>query len=210
MYCKLRRYKQLLDFELAARNSILRVFSEATVQHCLFHFFQNLFKAIQRKGLVELYRDNLEARALLRCLPALAFLDPDEVRDGLEEVVEALNALLADDVIEQRFEIPLMGSAIFSSIITCENLEYLEYFQKTYVYQLRGPQRAQRLVDAIYPLRLWNVFDSVQAGLPRTNNSLEAWHRTFNAYFARGSMRLSNFLQFMRMEETTVRRRYQR
>ena len=33
----------------------------------------------------------------------------------------------------------------------------------------------------VFPINLWNMFHRTDAELPRTNNSIEGWHRIFNA-----------------------------
>ncbi|KAK7009848.1 hypothetical protein BgiMline_001427, partial [Biomphalaria glabrata] len=42
-----------------------------------------------------------------------------------------------------------------------------------------GRQRRNRRVTPRFPIALWNVGDRVQDNLPRTNNSVEGWHHTF-------------------------------
>lgn len=54
----------------------------------------------------------------------------------------------------------------------------LEYFENTYIGRLQRIGRPRRL--ARFPARLWNMHERVIAGLPRTNNSLEAWHNVFS------------------------------
>ncbi|CAN7943820.1 unnamed protein product, partial [Ixodes hexagonus] len=49
------------------------------------------------------------------------------------------------------------------------------YFEDTYL----GRRRRNGLLSAIFPTSVWSVHRSVTEGLPRTNNSAEAWHRSF-------------------------------
>ena len=32
----------------------------------------------------------------------------------------------------------------------------------------------------VYPIDMWNVYQRVLSNLPRSNNSIEGWHRAFN------------------------------
>ncbi|KAH7701420.1 hypothetical protein AAVH_31447, partial [Aphelenchoides avenae] len=82
----------MADFEVAPTNAMKELFPNVQVVHCQFHLAQNLLKHIRQKGLIDVYR-NEEARLLLRSLWALAFLPPDEVADGYEALVVALNVL---------------------------------------------------------------------------------------------------------------------
>lgn len=50
-----------------------------------------------------------------------------------------------------------------------------EYWEDTYI----GRQRRGRRANPRYALHLWNMRDRVIDNLPRTNNSVEAWHRSF-------------------------------
>ena len=49
------------------------------------------------------------------------------------------------------------------------------YWEDTYI----GRQRRNRRANPRFSLQLWNVRDRVIENLPRTNNSVEAWHRSF-------------------------------
>ncbi|XP_030072563.1 FLYWCH-type zinc finger-containing protein 1 [Microcaecilia unicolor] len=50
-----------------------------------------------------------------------------------------------------------------------------DYWEDTFI----GCQRQKRRVEPCYPISVWNVCNRVMDGLPRTNNSVEAWHRSF-------------------------------
>lgn len=49
------------------------------------------------------------------------------------------------------------------------------YFEDTYI----GRRRRNGLLSAMFPTSVWSVHASVLEGLPRTNNAVEAWHRSF-------------------------------
>ena len=53
----------------------------------------------------------------------------------------------------------------------------LDYFEDTYIgIQRRGRPRD----DAIFPIRIWNMYNRTQDDLPRTNNHIEGWHKDFS------------------------------
>ncbi|CAF4396253.1 unnamed protein product [Rotaria sp. Silwood2] len=54
----------------------------------------------------------------------------------------------------------------------------LEYFEKTWVGQKKG--RGIRRTKPQFSIQTWNVYDRVLQDLPRSNNSIEGWHRAFN------------------------------
>jgi hypothetical protein len=50
----------------------------------------------------------------------------------------------------------------------------LAYFERTYLGVV-NPSTNQRKSPR-YPVSMWNVFERVKDGLPRTNNAAESWH----------------------------------
>ena len=57
-------------------------------------------------------------------------------------------------------------------------LTVLKYFEKNYIGELVGNSRTTRLAPK-YPKEMWNLNERVLNSLPRTNNSIEAWHKQF-------------------------------
>ena len=49
-----------------------------------------------------------------------------------------------------------------------------------YLYAGQFRRNAARR-PTVFPINLWNMFYRTDAELPRTNNSIEGWHRSFNA-----------------------------
>ena len=50
-----------------------------------------------------------------------------------------------------------------------------DYWEDNYI----GRQRRNRRAAPLFAIDQWNVRDRVTDGLPRTNNSVEGWHRSF-------------------------------
>jgi len=50
-----------------------------------------------------------------------------------------------------------------------------DYWEDNFI----GRQRRNRRGNPRFAITLWNMHDRVNDGLPRTNNSVEAWHRSF-------------------------------
>ena len=59
--------------------------------------------------------------------------------------------------------------------------EFITYFETTYIGSVRGRGRQRRQTDPLFSKELWNVHEQVENDLPRTNNSLEAFHNAFTA-----------------------------
>ena len=52
------------------------------------------------------------------------------------------------------------------------------YFESTYIG--RRLDNSSIVLPSLFPLEMWNNQHSVQQGLPRTKNAIEAWHRSFS------------------------------
>ena len=53
--------------------------------------------------------------------------------------------------------------------------DFLHYYEKTWI----GLEHHGRRRQPLFSIDLWNVRDRVEQTLPRTNNSVEGWHRAF-------------------------------
>ncbi|CAF1048125.1 unnamed protein product [Brachionus calyciflorus] len=57
----------------------------------------------------------------------------------------------------------------------------IEYFENYYIGKLKKNSMSIR-EEPIFKPKFWNVFDRIEADLPRTNNSLESWHKNFEKH----------------------------
>ena len=57
--------------------------------------------------------------------------------------------------------------------------DLLQYFEDTYIgrYRRNAPRRSPFLA-----INLWNMFNRTDDELPRTSNSVEGWHRSFQGH----------------------------
>ena len=101
------------------------------------------------------YETEKEFSTLVRCLPALAFVPECDV-------ASIFNAL----------------SKKFPDTEPCKKL--LEYFEKTYIHV---KCRNNRKKAPLYPIKLWNHFDSAQNELPKTTNATEGYHNALQSLF---------------------------
>ena len=76
--------------------------------------------------------------------------------------------------------------------------EVASHLERTYVLgriRGRGRQRPR------YPIETWNLYERVISGLPRTNNTCEAWNRRFNAILGKQHPNIWEFLTVLCTEE---------
>ena len=112
-------------------------------------------------------------------ISALAFLPPGDVIDGFEELSDTIRELYND---------------------TVDDL--LQYFENTYIGKFRrnAPRR-----PPLFPIDLWDMFHRTDNELPRTNNSVESWHRSFQVHLSSCHSVFWRFLWFLQNEENMVR-----
>ncbi|XP_034316249.2 uncharacterized protein [Magallana gigas] len=100
----------MCDFEVAVRNVLQRVFPEATVKGCFFHFTQCIWKKTQSLGLATMYRNNDGVQKLVRRAASLPLVPINPVGDvwfNTLEDTEEVNVDItrfADYVTEQWIE----------------------------------------------------------------------------------------------------------
>lgn len=80
-------------------------------------------------------------------------------------------------------------------------LDYLDYFERTYVRRRVGGI----MREGQFPISCWNCYAAALNGLPRTNNHIEGWHKGFNERFRRSKMSMSQFLIRLKAEEEKTR-----
>ena len=83
----------------------------------------------------------------IRMLPALAFPNPTDIPELFSEIF---------------IEIP------------AEAYELAAYFESSYV---RRDISSSNVVPSMFPLEIWNNYNLVHQGIPRTTNAVDAWHR---------------------------------
>jgi hypothetical protein len=141
----------LTDFEVAALNSLSEKFPGATSSCCGFHFGQNIWRRVQKLGLVDLYGTNTQFAHQVKALIALCFLPPDEIPDAF-------------DILAAEFH-PSGQSLV-------------QYFSDNYVH---GQKRADgSYKNPMFPPSLWSCYDLTAQGYPRTQNHVESWHNRIN------------------------------
>lgn len=176
----------MTDFEVAVINSVRSVFIEATHKCCLFRLGQNVWRRVQQHGLQKKYFEDASFALKIRHLIALAYLPP-------EDIPNAFN-LLKDKVLPQDS--------------STENI--IQWFETTYV---KGKQTSRTSTDnklTIYttpPLfspDIWSVHYNNEHNLPRTQNSVEAWHRRWNSLLNNKKIGLYSTIKELKKEQIAV------
>jgi len=159
-----------VDFEKAISNSFLKFFPDGNVSHCLFHLGQSVYRKILSLGLSSKYSEDEKWRELVRMLVGLAFLKPEEVTNTFLE--------LAAEIKETNLT---------------------EYFDETYVRgRLIRTCKTKEIRDKPqYSIHSWNVHNSFQDNLDRTNNVIEAYHKSIKLISGKSHLSLHSLVDLL-------------
>ena len=119
-----------IDFEMAVRNGLQAVFGANApgVLGCFFHFGQAIWRQIQHLGLQNNYNQDMDFRKYCNMFTALAFVNPDHVRESFDMII---NDLPADYLELLR--------------------DFIDYMERNWI----GRNRAN---PARFPIDMWTVF----------------------------------------------------
>ena len=163
----------MLDFELAAINAISSVFPNASIKGCYFHFSKAIYKHIKGTPAEALYKNNEEARILLKCLLSMAFVPEADVIEVFEELQDSCDK--------------------FPDLI-----DVITYFEETYIGRL---YRRRRLPPR-YAISLRNMNERTLCELPRTNNAVEGWHRAFQTSVGASHPSIFKLIEKLHLEQS--------
>ncbi|XP_065324287.1 uncharacterized protein LOC135931238 [Gordionus sp. m RMFG-2023] len=145
----------MTDFELSAINAFKSVFPLTKQRGCLFHFGQSFWRKIQRFPEISMqYKTNTQFCLFLKMMVCLAYVPETDVTMAFETLI--MSPFYQENVILQPI---------------------IDYFENTYIGKSYGRER----LIPIFPIPLWNCYNSTLNGDANTNNSVEGWHRSFNS-----------------------------
>ena len=141
---------------------------------------QSDWRKIQSCGLATRYGNDEQFSLMLRHLFALAFLPSNEIP-------EAFNTL--------KLEMPPEAD------------EVVKWFEENYVHgKIRQHLRNGSTIRGapLFPPELWSVHDSIEPGIPRTQNIVEAWHRRWNILVGESHVGVHTIIQELQKEQQNV------
>lgn len=169
----------MTDFEQAAILAWTTVFPNATQRGCFFHLSQCLWRHLQQTpGLQQRYTTDAEFALAIRQLAALAFVPPNDVSSAF------------DDLMETHFY------QIHSTILR----PLVNYFEDTWIG--RPGRRGRGRNAPMFSHALWNCYDASLDDLPKTNNSVEGWHRGFSQLLGAHHPSIWKFIKGIKKEES--------
>jgi hypothetical protein len=161
----------LVDFEMSSMNAVHTIYPNAAVSGCFFHFSQCIYRKVQYSGLQSEYH-NTDFNMFIQMLAALAFVPVNRVADSFDTLLEGHAPVTAQPIID--------------------------YFEDNFIGRLtrRNVRRAP-----LFPMDVWNISGRVDDALPRTNNSVEGWHRAFQSSLSCAHPSLWKFIDQLKKEE---------
>ena len=162
----------MMDYEKAAMNSVAECYEGIDVQGCFYHLSQSIYRKVQALGLQQRYQDNADFAMSVRMVAVLAFVPLSYTVQVFEELQESTE----DDEMNQL----------------------LDYFEDNYI----GRRRRRNRANPVFVPQVWNVHSRVQNELPRTNNSVEGWHRKMQAGVTADHPNIWRFLTILQREQS--------
>ena len=177
---QLKPARIISDLEKAAINASKAEYPDVTNKVCFFHLCQCGWRKIQASGLASKYGTDERFSLMLRHLFALAFIPANEIPTAFDML---------------RPHLPPDAQDI------------CQWFEENYVHgriRRRLDNGISPRVPPLFPPTLWCVYDSIQLGVPRTQNAVEAWHRRLESLVGRAHLGVYNIIENFQKEQEQV------
>ncbi|CAG8652284.1 16178_t:CDS:2 [Dentiscutata heterogama] len=172
--------KSGMEVPAAAINSVQLEFDFVQSKGCHFHFSQCIYRKVQAYGLASRYSMEKDFSLLIRSFSALAFLPPSEIPAAYEEL---------------KTHIPAKARHI------------IRWFEETFIYsRVRHMHRSGNIsrLDPLFSSTFWSVFNNIKIAYPRTQNSVEGWHRRWDVLVGCAHMGIFKILKEIQKEQNRV------
>lgn len=153
-------------------------FTDVTIDGCLFHFTQCVYRHIGSCGLAKKYGNDDEFCEFMKMIMALTFVPPEHVITAYEEIV-------ASDYYEENEDILK---------------PFREYFEVTWV----GKKKRTGRTTPLFGRELWNCYTSVMNGEPRTMNAVEGCHTRFNRRILHAAPSMGEMISALQHEQSAT------
>ena len=168
----------IIDFEKALLNSLQTTFSNSFVNGCAFHFGQLICRRIQALSLVNDYKNSDAIRKIIRKCLNLSFVPLGEIYSQYHYLKE---------------------EALANTNLKNLN-EFFNYLEYTYI----GRFDNDNFTFPVFPLEFWTCHDRIKQTIPRTTNSVEAWHRSINQSATVAHPNIARFVELMKNNEHSI------
>lgn len=164
-----------IDFELALKNSLNKVFPLSKINACIFHFGQMIWRQIQKHGLTNSYLYDVNIRKTVKMFMCLVFVPKNEALNEFTRIMKGI-----DDRIKRELD------------------DILLYFKRMYI----GVYKENILIkEPLYCADFWSLHDNIVNLIPRSINSAEAFHRNLNKCCQTAHPNLAKFITILQRED---------
>lgn len=167
-----------IDFEKGLYNSCNEAFEGVNLKGCNFHFVQCVWRKVPNLGLQKDFSNNLNVRKQIKMCLNLAFVPENRINFEYDKIV-------------------LYYKETTNKALT----DFFDYFKNTFISQVNDGVEN----DGLFKKRFWSSYECIKNNLPRTTNTVESWHRSFNQRFRTAHPNISHFFDELKKEEETVR-----
>ncbi|KAI5643243.1 FLYWCH zinc finger domain-containing protein [Phthorimaea operculella] len=175
----------MTDFEKAAINACRLAFPQSLHKCCYFHLKQNLWKHIELAELSSDYINDSEFALQMRHIASLAYLPASKIPQAFQ--------LLKEKVLPKKA------------------IKVTNWFEKTYISgrfkssKGKGQKKSLKTIfkkkPARFPPAIWSLADSIECGVPSTQNSVESWHSRWNTLLNHKKMTIFKTLLEVKKEQ---------
>ncbi|CAB4380960.1 unnamed protein product [Rhizophagus irregularis] len=174
----------LTDFEKASINAVHIELHGVQNKGCHFHLSQSVYCKVQAFGLASQYASDENISLFVRHIPALAFLPCDNIPAAFDELRSNMPPDMPPEV-----------------------NELLDWFEIYYVHgkvirRLRNGNVVRS--EPLFPPSLWSVTENIEYTFPRTQNSVEAWHRRWETLVGRAHVGLFKIIKELQSEQHQI------
>nr|KAG5697851.1 hypothetical protein BaRGS_017108 [Batillaria attramentaria] len=134
-------------------------------------------KEVEDETLPGMAPDDTQNSLLIKTIQALAFVPPDDVIEAFQQPMDSL-----DGDTDKTLS------------------DFLAYFESTWLGIVQRGRRRRPKFD----VAMWNVYNRVEDNLPRTNNSVEGWHRAFDQRMSVTHPTLARLVSKLRKEQAST------
>lgn len=169
----------IMDYEMAPKNALQLLFKNVTFFGCNFHFSQIIWRKIQAFDLVSQYLNDSIFNEFIRSLLSLSFIPKNDILKIYEQIIYKYNDFNSENI-----------------------KKFVEYFKKNFIGVY---EKYHLLEEPKYQYEFWSNYEKVIHEIPRTINSLEAWHRGLNQKVVVPHSNLTKFLSILQKVEEVNR-----
>jgi hypothetical protein len=163
----------IADFEEAPIAAFKEKLPNISINYCLFHFGQILYRKIYSTGLSSIYNANDEFKIDIKKLLTLSFVEISEVTKYFEEVKNYLF---------EKYKVFESGEYKITSGLCV----LIEYFEKNFILETKKRKICE-----------WNAVKRIENGIALTTNAAEGWNRFLNSSFREPHPSLLSLIKFI-------------